>query len=343
MATQDIAAPDMQPAPDPADHMPRLPVLDGWRGLSIVLILACHIIVPLGLAGWDINLTVGLIGMAIFFTLSGFLIVRSLYQDSSVRNFAIRRLARILPIAWLFLILTLPFLHANRAMWQANLLFYSNRPPFYFTETTGHFWSLCVEVQFYLAIGLTFAVLRRRAFLLLPIACLAVTAYRIVHHQTYNIETRFRIDEILSGATLAWLFHGKHSAWLKRALTWLNPIVPVVLLCLSGHPAFPALNYARPYIAALSVGTTLYHPRSFWSRFFESRTLAYLATLSYALYVWQPLSTHPPYWPTSVFSTYVSTELGLPITFFVAYCSTHYYERFWINLGKRFLIRNRTA
>jgi peptidoglycan/LPS O-acetylase OafA/YrhL len=341
MTPQDIAAPDVQPAKDPVRHMPRLPVLDGWRGLSIVLILASHTL-PLGKSGWQLNIVAGLTGMAIFFSLSGFLIVSTLYFDHSVRNFAIRRITRIVPLAWLFLLLVLPALHANAQTWRSHLLFYTNVPPMTIVNVTGHLWSLCVEVQFYLAIGLAFWLLRERAFVLLPIACVAITALRIAHHQPYNIETRYRVDEILSGATLAWLFHSRHSAWLKRFLTNLPPIVPVVLLVLSAHPSLTWLDYPRPYFAALAIGSTLFHPQTRWSRVFEAPILAYLATISYALYIWQPLTAHPPYWPESVLTHYIFDELGLPITFFVAYCSTHYYERFWTRLGKRFLVPNRS-
>ena len=54
-----------------------LAVLDGWRGISILLVLASHLL-PLGPKGWQLNATAGPMGMALFFTLSGFLITRFL-------------------------------------------------------------------------------------------------------------------------------------------------------------------------------------------------------------------------------------------------------------------------
>ncbi|MGB1648440.1 MAG: acyltransferase family protein [Cycloclasticus sp.] len=46
-------------------------VLDGWRGLSILFVLATHLL-PMGPKVLRLNETSGPIGMALFFTLSGF-------------------------------------------------------------------------------------------------------------------------------------------------------------------------------------------------------------------------------------------------------------------------------
>src|SRR3954469_13750176 len=76
----------------------RLRPLDGWRGISILLVLGCHML-PLGPHWWRLNETAGLAGMSIFFTLSGFLIASMLYKHLDVGSFFIRRACRILPLA----------------------------------------------------------------------------------------------------------------------------------------------------------------------------------------------------------------------------------------------------
>ena len=55
--------------------------------------------------------------------------------------------------------------------WKANLFFYANLPPFYLDYTNGHFWSLCVEMQFYAAIAIVVALAGRRGLVLVPIVC----------------------------------------------------------------------------------------------------------------------------------------------------------------------------
>ena len=64
----------------------RFQVLDGWRGISIVLVLAAHFL-PLGPKIWSLNSTVGPMGMALFFSLSGFLITSFLIKQDSVIDF----------------------------------------------------------------------------------------------------------------------------------------------------------------------------------------------------------------------------------------------------------------
>lgn len=314
--------------------MPRLPVLDGWRGVSILAVLAAHML-PLGPKRLALNETAGVFGMAIFFTLSGFLITSTLYFHPSVRTFAIRRLCRIVPAAWLFLVLVLPWLHAPAAMWRADLLFYTNLPPFHLLDLTGHFWSLCVEIQFYLGIGVLFLLLRRRGLALLPVICLGVTALRIATHTPVSIVTLYRVDEILAGASLAWLFHGPFSSRLRRALAEVPPWFPLLLLLLASHPALPWFEYARPYCAAALVGTTLFHEGTAWSRALETRTLAYLAAISYALYIWHPLTTHGWFDAGGKLVKYAKRPLAIALSFAMAHLSTFYLERPFIALGKR--------
>ena len=322
--------------------MPRLPVLDGWRGISILAVLAAHML-PLGSKRFELNEAAGVFGMAIFFTLSGFLITSTLYFHPSVRTFAIRRMCRIVPAAWLFMLVVLPFLHAPPAMWEADLLFYTNLPPFHLVALTGHLWSLCVEIQFYLGIGVLFLLLRRRGLALLPVLCLAVTSLRVYTGNPVSILTVYRVDEILAGASLAWMFHGPLSSGLKTALGRISPWVPLTLLTAASHPALPGMEYLRPYCAAALVGTTLFHAGTPWSRMLEGRTLRYLATISYALYIWHPLTTHGWFDAGSKGLKYAKRPLGLVLSLAIAHLSTFYVERPFITLGKRLTTARKAA
>ena len=61
----------------------RLKLLDGWRAISILAVLAGHLL-PLGPHRWQGNDMVARFGMSIFFVLSGFLIVGILWRDQNV-------------------------------------------------------------------------------------------------------------------------------------------------------------------------------------------------------------------------------------------------------------------
>ena len=75
-----------------SDARDRLAVLDSWRGISILLVLATHLL-PLSPKSWRFNEMAGPMGMALFFTLSGFLITRFLLHHDSVVDFLTRRAA----------------------------------------------------------------------------------------------------------------------------------------------------------------------------------------------------------------------------------------------------------
>ena len=220
-------------------------------------------------------------------------------------------------------------------MWRADLLFYTNLPPFHLIPITAHLWSLCVEIQFYGGIALLFLLFRNRGFALLPGICLAVTLARVVTGTPVSIVTYFRVDEILAGASLAWLFHGPFAARLRSGLTRINPFIPLALLAAASYPLLPWFEYARPYFAATLVGTTLFAAGSRWNSVLESKRLAYLATISYALYIWHPLAMHGWFDSDSKMLKYAKRPLGIALSFLIAHVSTMYFERPMIEIGKR--------
>jgi peptidoglycan/LPS O-acetylase OafA/YrhL len=260
----------------------RFAMLDGWRATSILLVLAGHLM-PLGAPA--INGAVAASGMAIFFILSGFLITQMLMRAGPVRAFLIRRLFRIVPLAWVAICVALPMAGANGYQWLANLFFFANLPPFGLVESATHLWSLSLEVQFYLIAAAIVAVFGTRGVLVFPVACLAVTAFRIWSGVTISIVTWWRIDEILAGCVLALAYGGALGGLLPGVMRRFNPLVFAPLLLLSAHPVSGPLMYARPYLAMMMVGASMYSAPALMVRIFEGRIAAYIATISYALYI----------------------------------------------------------
>jgi peptidoglycan/LPS O-acetylase OafA/YrhL len=313
--------------------MRRIEILDGWRATSILLVLAGHLL-PLGPHGWGMNGAAAASGMAIFFTLSGFLITQFLLHRPEVRPFLLRRIFRIAPLAWgAMLALAL----ANRAgggTVAANLLFVANLPPDHLMNGGEHLWSLCVEVQFYLGIALLVAVCGRRGLWLLPAICLGITALRVAQGATISIYTWQRVDEILAGATLA-LFHARSPAWTARLPAWL-PLALLPVLFASAHDAGGALAYLRPYLAAAAVGTSLYAAPDWMRRAFASAPARYVAEISYALYVFHAMFAATWLGSGNTLVKYAKRPLLLGLTFAAAHLSTFRFERPMIALGKRF-------
>src|SRR5260370_41349964 len=79
------------------------PAVDGPRAISICLVLAAHLL-PLGPNALHLNSTAGPMGMSLFFALSGYLIVSAL-RSATIPEFIVKRLARIVPLAYLYILL----------------------------------------------------------------------------------------------------------------------------------------------------------------------------------------------------------------------------------------------
>ncbi len=149
-----------------------LPGLDGIRGLALTSVLLFHLSFPF--------LPGGLLGVGVFFTLSGFLItgllLKSVRERRSLelRRFWIRRARRLLPAATLtvFAILLTVWLRTPEQLAErgrealAALLYVANWHDIrsgadYFANVSpfAHFWSLSIEEQFYLGWPLLLGVL----------------------------------------------------------------------------------------------------------------------------------------------------------------------------------------
>ncbi len=324
--------------------MPRYPVLDGWRGISILMVLAAHQL-PLGPGQWGINHAAGLLGMSLFFTLSGFLITMSLIFRPVVKSFLIRRICRILPLAWLFLMIALPLGGAEPMQYMSHLLFFVNSPGLELTTWTDHFWSLCMEMQFYLVIAFLFGWLGEASFKLLPVMAFAVTLGRFFNGVTDSIFTFYRVDEILAGACLALVVHrwNQQSNGLKGILP--RKVLPwaigglLALLLLSCHGVGGPFQYLRPYAAASLVGVTILASAmeigpGRVERFLPQRWLVYVGRVSYAVYLLHPLATYGWLGSGDAVVRYAKRPLVFAVTFGLAHLSTFYYEERWMKWGK---------
>ncbi|HXZ15474.1 MAG TPA: acyltransferase family protein, partial [Roseiarcus sp.] len=79
----------------------RFLVLDGWRAASILLVIMGHQL-PLGPKAWQLNETIAATGLTMFFSLSGFLIMKTLLDHRNIVDFLIRRSFRIAPLYLLY-------------------------------------------------------------------------------------------------------------------------------------------------------------------------------------------------------------------------------------------------
>jgi peptidoglycan/LPS O-acetylase OafA/YrhL len=142
-------------------HLGHRPGLDGLRGVAILLVVLVHLDI--------LEAQFGVIGVDIFFVLSGFLITSILIaewdqsKDISLKSFYWRRALRLLP-ALLALVIVCVTYTCLTSPWKkvGQTLGYALQALFYLTnwamisnlgERANHFfnhtWSLSIEEQFY--------------------------------------------------------------------------------------------------------------------------------------------------------------------------------------------------
>src|SRR5262249_9000682 len=141
----------------------RIPSLDGFRAISIGLVLFGHL---LGTSGFfltlDFNkhLAIGELGVRVFFVISGFLITNLLLTEAAatgrihIGRFYLRRTFRIFPPYYVFILAAAlaamaPWIELNPGDLFSTLTYTSNS---HVTRSWNvcHTWSLAVEEQFYL-------------------------------------------------------------------------------------------------------------------------------------------------------------------------------------------------
>jgi len=318
-------------------------VLDGLRGISILLVLTAHML-PFGTHARSVNQAVGAAGMAIFFTLSGLLITRSLLADARPAPFLVKRLFRILPLVFLFVAL---YIAPQQPGWRyivANVAFYANSSESYLT-LAPHLWSLSLEMQFYAFAAAMTLVFGGRWLRPIPVLALtlAVTAGRIWHHTVVGIGTFDRIDEILVGASLAVLIHAGWLTQCRWANRWtLGLLFTLLLGCtdIAVRTYLPILAYARPYLAATLVGALLLSAPVPGLGFMTGPVLRYTARVSFALYVIHRVTYMGWMGTGDVVARYAKRAFALLLTFILAHLSTTYFESpitaYGHRLAKRF-------
>ncbi len=172
-----------------------VPALDGVRGLSVAAVFLFHAFGTHSVYRHAALVRLGHLGVEAFFVLSGFLITLRLWAlgdraewtlGQRWKVFGVRRAARIVPLYFAVLTLLALFGHdlgfeVLDGAWPwyfayaANILIFAGAG---WIGAGGHFWSLCVEEQFYLVFP-PFVLTSARRWLVpiavsLAIACVAL-------------------------------------------------------------------------------------------------------------------------------------------------------------------------
>jgi peptidoglycan/LPS O-acetylase OafA/YrhL len=336
----------------------RITELDGWRGVSILLVLFQHLALftfPGALSGsWFNHLAhvSGGLGVHIFFAISGFVITRLFVLEQgefgsvSLKNFYIRRVCRILPVFYIFLLTVYAF---HRTGWtpvdpasfpRAGLFLCDLR---FGTQSwfVGHSWSLAVEEQFYLAfpaIWVLFSGRRRSAAIA---AGLAITLLWSIAIEWGHLGGKIYLDAISGfscisvGALLA-IFESRAKAIAMRIPSWAF-LVTASYLVISPLPAGRMPGTVAVLIKPFAIGLLLIWSmsrKSWAAAALNSPPLQWIGLISYSLYLWQELFTGAS---RSYGNALIARNfhLGLVALIPVAALSFYFVERPTSRIGRR--------
>lgn len=263
-----------------SSHGDSVSVLDGIRGLAVLIVLASHTN-SFGLSGQ------GSVGVFLFFALSGFVLTlpfadrpERIFQPREFWHYFANRALRIVP-AFTVAVLFLRWYMDKSWTWAClNLSFYAG---------WNHLWSVAEEVQFYLLFPLVVAALAQLSSLAWRIAALAAMI-----GLAWTLRDLHRVDILVDGVSREFYFYfflagmlscltyrtlGRRS--VARGVDAIAAVAVLALFYLNGwqHP--------EPWCALfilLLTGMTI-NEDAFTSRMLRSWIMRHIGLLSYSLYL----------------------------------------------------------
>jgi peptidoglycan/LPS O-acetylase OafA/YrhL len=340
----------------PIQQSDRINVLDGWRTVSVGLVIFSHLLLQSSVGFSDqssvfarkvyIPLIEGLgyVGVDIFFVISGFVICRGFMRESrgfgriSLSAFYVRRSFRILPplVVYISTVIALSYFQLvdSDAKTAIRALTFTCNVPIGSCGgwLGGHTWSLSVEEQFYLVIPLAFSALsvhRGRMLtsfaIVLPIVVLGLD---LIGQAGL---AKFLGDFTAIGAGVACALNERRVCeFVESAPRWLFYAAVAGILFLARLHNTRLSTVATVALAMLISFLLLESMKrdSRVNKWLCVRPMLAIGKASYGLYLWQQLATYP--FPGEGVSFYL---WSLTSCFLVVFASYWWFERPLIRIG----------
>lgn len=288
--------------------------VDGLRGCAILLVLSDHFgVTQPGDFPW------GVVGVRLFLLLSGCYLMRRIYamhpecepdeeKRVSLLQFYGSRFGRLIPVCYGALILAaLTGIGFSRSEWLWHAFFATNFLAIFkgnWPETFSHFWSLSLQIQFYLLLPLLFLNLPRRAFgPLLLLGFLAAPAYRAL---CLGLDAPLMLrwffplsclDAFAAGAFIIYLEKERKILLLRLQ----NSLEIGMIFAVGAMAAAYAMRMScsnRLFVAGMESGESLLlffillwvrtRQHSYANQLLRFRPLAWIGVASYSLYAFHP-------------------------------------------------------
>jgi len=295
-----------------------LPNLDGIRAMACLLVVLVHMPLP------GIPETTSATGVGLFFVLSGFLMSYlyglASWDGKSVCSYGIARFSRIAPIYWLVIsiCILISYYEPDSDFTQKILGGYQIARHYLFSGSSGVFWSIAPEIQYYGFFLLIWWAIAYRSKLsyALPLIVLLCSGLLLTHSHWPGLALPNKLHFFLAGSL----------AGLLPRVSWSDASDRTALFCLQIGAVFclvaplwlypsAAEFYGAIEIAfAFAVAVYLLSIPSRWTTFvFASPLIRKIGQASFSIYLMHQLVFH-----------YGMRVLGL---------SPNHYVPLWLVLG----------
>ena len=292
--------------------------IDALRAIAVLLVVWLHVSEVYGSIAtldsqwvyrWADELNVGRVGVVIFFAISGFVISHSIKGKpiEGSRKFWIRRFFRLYPIFWVSIIagiavMSLGFgVHYDISTILAN---FTMLPQFLSHQMVlGLYWTLEVELVFYILIWLLFLLGFSREPLALFVMILLSILYFILSY-IFQWHSDKHIGSSILGLNLAVMFWGAlYRIWfddnerviyinhLSIPIKYLTIVATLLLLYIPIYLIYTGvvldeskkLQFGLAYLLGISIFLLL-------NRFkIQNRLISYIGLISYSIYIFHPI------------------------------------------------------
>lgn len=334
----------------------KYPSLNGLRGISILMVVFDHFN---DLYNWHFkNMAyLGALGVNVFFVISGFLITTLCIKEKvltgtiSLKNFYIRRVFRILPVAYLYIvviaIVNFAFhLHMSVMSFIAAVFFLANISYFRKTQfdwNLAHYWSLSVEEQFYIL----FPIFIKRRFGFFVCIALAIpfaipfisylqTVIPILNFGLLSSAIRYlnKFQGIAIGCLFSILMFKGYLKFGKLNLA--VTLISILMIVYIGYDSTENLRASffnlivSIFTGFIVVNNIAYNNNTIY-KFLNIKLLSWIGILSYSIYIWQQMFlSNDSRFPLDRYPLNLLFVIVIPILSY--YC----YEQYFLKLKVKF-------
>jgi peptidoglycan/LPS O-acetylase OafA/YrhL len=248
--------------------------LDVLRGLAILLVVPFSHFLPVG---HSIAFDLGILGVVLFFFLSGFLMGQTFSSEPELGPYAIRRAFRILPMYWISIAL-IYFLERTWTVADVGANATFTAPLFGFARMSGIYWTLYIEVLFYA---------------LIPV--LLVSDWRIALFSPYGVIAAYaaaaamRVHVGPAAFFLLFCLLGmQFSFWTRRQLSGRILVVNLAAATVASTalPVLSPLLGAAPLICGFLLLLAIRYP-------IRQQLVEFFGRVSYSWYLLHPIVAMP--------------------------------------------------